>query len=79
MTGVATGVAASLDDVRQVKQVVKIPVLVGSGVTLDNVDRYLPVADGLIVGSYFKQGGRWSQPVDAERVKTFMGRVKRLR
>ena len=79
VTGMATGVEANLDEVQQVKQAVKIPVLVGSGVTLDNVERYLAAADGLIVGSYFKQDGHWSRPVDAARVKAFMDRVGRLR
>jgi hypothetical protein len=79
VTGVATGTEASLEELQQVKEAVTIPVLVGSGVTLDNVDRYLAVADALIVGSYFKLGGHWSQGVDSERVKTFMQKVNTLR
>ena len=79
VTGVATGTEASLEELEQVKAAVTIPVLVGSGVTLDNVDRYLAIADALIVGSYFKLGGHWSQGVDFERVKTFMQKVNTLR
>ncbi|MFQ5575819.1 MAG: BtpA/SgcQ family protein [Anaerolineae bacterium] len=79
VTGAATGQTASLTDVRQVAQAVQIPVLVGSGVTLDNVDAYLSVADALIVGSHFKEGGHWANPVDFERVSRFMERVRRLR
>jgi predicted TIM-barrel enzyme len=40
------------------------------------VERYLAVADALIIGSYFKVGGHWMQTVDFERVKGFMERVK---
>lgn len=79
VTGAATGTEASLEELQQVKEAVTIPVLVGSGVTLDNVDRYLAVADALIVGSYFKLGGHWSQAVDFERVKTFMQKINTLR
>jgi membrane complex biogenesis BtpA family protein len=79
VTGVATGTEASLEELQQVKQAVKIPVLVGSGITLENVESYLAVADALIVGSHFKQDGLWSNGVKFERVKTFMDRVNTLR
>jgi hypothetical protein len=79
VTGIATGTEASLEELQQVKAAVQIPVLVGSGVTMDNVDRYLAVADALIIGSYFKQGGHWTQGVDFERVKNFMEKVNKLR
>ncbi len=79
VTGAATGAEASLEELKQVKEAVNIPVLVGSGVTLENVGRYLALAEALIVGSYFKQGGHWTQGVDFERVKSFMKRVNELR
>ncbi len=79
VTGVATGREASLEELERVKAAVQIPVLVGSGVNLENVDRYLAIADALIIGSYFKQGGHWTQGVDLERVKDFMGKVNKLR
>ena len=79
VTGVATGTEASLEELRQVKEAVNIPVLVGSGITLENVERYLAVADALIVGSYFKYGGSWDQGVDVQRVKSFMDKVNHLR
>jgi len=79
VTGVATGVAADLDELRQVKGAVSVPVLVGSGVTLENLDAYLPAADALIVGSWLKEDGRWERPVCAQRVRRFMDRVQELR
>lgn len=79
VTGIATGTEANLEELRAVKQAVQIPVLVGSGVTTENVDRYLDVADALIVGSYFKYNGLWHKGVDSERVKAFMAKVNRLR
>lgn len=79
VTGVATGTAASMEELQQVKRAVDIPVLVGSGVTQENVERYLAVADALIVGSYFKYDGHWAKGVEFERVKAFMDKVKKLR
>lgn len=79
VTGVATGQEASLEEVEQVKAAAQIPVLVGSGVTVENVERYLAVADALIIGSYFKRGGHWTQGVEVERVKRFMEKVNKLR
>ncbi len=79
VTGVATGTEASMEELQQVKEAVDIPVLVGSGVTTDNVDRYLAVADALIVGSYFKIDGHWANTVDVERIQAFMNKVNGLR
>jgi uncharacterized protein len=78
VTGAHTGAAASLDEIGQVRKAVKLPVLVGSGVTVDNVDQYLEAADALIVGSHFKQGGQWQNPLDPARVKAFMKRADSL-
>lgn len=41
-----------------VKKLVDVPVLVGSGVTLSNVHKYKG-ADGFIIGSHFKQNGKY--------------------
>jgi membrane complex biogenesis BtpA family protein len=79
VTGVATGTEASIEELQQVKQAVKIPVLVGSGVTIENVERYLAIADALIIGSTFKKAGLWANEVDTERVKPFMQKVTRIR
>ncbi|KAF2357718.1 Membrane complex biogenesis protein BtpA family, partial [Trinorchestia longiramus] len=59
LTGSATGAetdAAQLTDVHEA--VPQTPVVVGSGVTHDNVQRYMGAA-GLIVGSHFKTNGRY--------------------
>ena len=61
-----------------VAQSVNIPVLIGSGVMYDNVDQYMD-ANGMIIGSHFKKGGHWANPVDLERVKRFMGKIQQLR
>lgn len=62
----------------EVKHAVKIPVLIGSGVTLENVRSYLD-ANALIIGSYFKKEGYWANGVDPDRVKKFMEHISKLR
>ncbi|MEL7531272.1 MAG: BtpA/SgcQ family protein [Bacteroidota bacterium] len=79
VTGASTGETADLAQLEAVKNSVEIPVLVGSGVTFDNVEHYLPHCDGLIIGSWFKKGGHWTQALDGERVKRLMAKVKKWR
>ncbi|MCK5686489.1 BtpA/SgcQ family protein [bacterium] len=79
VTGIATGSTADVSEIITVKKAVNLPVMIGSGVTIDNVECYLEVADALIVGSYFKVDGIWQNIIDPERVKKFMDKVEKLR
>ncbi len=79
VTGRSTAVPADEGEVRRVRDATSLPVLVGSGVTTDNVDRFLPLCHGVIVGSHFKADGRWENPVYPDRVRAFMARVNELR
>lgn len=79
VTGVATGKPASLEELKSVRESVGIPVLVGSGVNLENVASYLEWADALIVGTYFKRDGCWRSTVDPGRVRPFMEKVREVR
>lgn len=72
VTGSATGQATPLDVVAQVKKVARIPVVVGSGTTIANVRQVLSVADGAIVGSALKAGGKAEHEVSTEAAKAFM-------
>jgi membrane complex biogenesis BtpA family protein len=76
VTGAATGKATPLDVVAQVKQVASIPVVVGSGTNAANVTQVLSVADGAIVGSSLKEGGRAENEVSAQAAKTFMAAAR---
>lgn len=58
-----------------VKRSVKIPVFIGSGVTVDNLAQYSD-ADALIIGSHFKEAGNWSNEICEQRVATFMERYR---
>ena len=54
------------------------PLIIGAGVAASNVYEQLSVADGAIVGSYFKNGNT-ENPVDAKRVRELMSEVVKLR
>ena len=70
VTGSATGRSAILEEVAEVKRAVPgVPLLVGSGIDERNVERYLSLADGAIVGTSLKVDGLIHNPVDLERVK----------
>lgn len=79
LTGSATGKAASLQEIDAVKAAVSLPVLVGSGVDLNNLEAYLTRADALIIGSHFKVAGQWQNPVDYDRCARFMQSVQQWR
>lgn len=79
ITGATTGSEASLNEIDSVKKTIRIPVLVGSGVTFENLDIYLKAADALIVGSYFKGGGFWANELDFGKVKRFMDKANEIR
>ncbi len=79
ITGQTTGEPADPDEIKRVKSGVDGPVLVGSGVTLNNLADYITYCDGLIIGSWFKREGCWENTVDPERVSTFMSRILQIR
>lgn len=79
VTGTATGQPTSPEDVAEVKAAVDIPVWIGSGTTPENLPNLWPHADGFIVGSYFKQDGLWSNPIDPNRVKKLVAAAAQLR
>src|ERR1044071_2122058 len=79
VSGSDTGEPPRAADVKEAKSHCRIPVLLGSGVTPENVAEFYDAADGFIVGSYFKEGGLWSNTVEGERVARLVGAVRGLR
>ena len=77
VSGAATGIEASPQDVRVVAEAVGVPVLVGSGMTPANVARFVD-AHGFIVGSAMKHGGRWDNPLDRHAAEAMARAVAAL-
>lgn len=88
VTGTATGKPTAVRDVEEAALAVRAaasssggrrPVLVGSGVTPETAGALLEHADGLIVGSYYKRGGRWSEEPDRRRAEKLVRAVAAAR
>lgn len=79
VTGKSTGEKADVEEVAAVKKSVKIPVIIGSGMGTNNIHEYWELADGFIVGSDFKTGGKWENDTDRRRVQQFMQKINQLR
>jgi membrane complex biogenesis BtpA family protein len=79
VTGQRTGDSARLDELETVRGATGLPVLVGSGVTPDNVAAIFGFADAVIVASALKHGGSWWNEVDPKRLAAFMEVVRAAR
>jgi uncharacterized protein len=71
VTGIASGLPATPGDVVSVAAAVHVPVLVGSGITAQNIVSY-DAADGFIVGTSLKRDGDWTQSVDPARARALL-------
>lgn len=69
VTGPSTGSPTDLADVALARKSTTLPILVGSGVTPDQVEPLFTHAHALIVGSYIKHNGQWHQPLDPARCR----------
>ena len=67
VTGSATGVETSPQDVAAAAGAAGLPILVGSGLTAANISRF-SAAHGFIVGTSMKRDGRWELALDRDRV-----------
>jgi membrane complex biogenesis BtpA family protein len=80
VSGPITGEAATMSDLESVKRALpSTPVLANTGVKHETVVDVLAVADGLIVGSALKVSGDTWAPVDPDRARDFMDRVRTTR
>lgn len=78
VTGSFTGDVASLHELEDVKKAVTLPVLLGSGVSADNLGDFYALADGFVVGSDFKKNGNWENELDPARIQSLMKRHLQL-
>lgn len=78
LTGTSTGKPASSKELNNVLSSCNLPVLIGSGVTLNNFVEFKN-AHGIIIGSHFKKDGDWRSEVCKERVESFMSGTRKYR
>lgn len=79
-TGEGTGIETPIEKLTEYKKILKdFPLIVGAGVNANNIQEQLKIADGAIIGSYFKPNKNTYLPIDRKKVKDLMKVVKDLR
>jgi membrane complex biogenesis BtpA family protein len=81
ISGSMAGAEPDLSWLREAKEAVgdSVPVLLNTGARVENIQEFLSVADGVIVGSCLKEEGYTWNRVDPARVKAFMEAVNAVR
>jgi hypothetical protein len=79
VTGSVTGEAPTTADVKEAKSNCSLPVILGSGISADNISEFYGEADGFIIGTAFKVDGLWSSTVDPSRVARLITMRNKLR
>jgi uncharacterized protein len=80
VSGLTAGAPTDSSILRAVKDAVpRTPVFVNTGVNDRNAEEQLAIADGAVVGTFFKRDGVFENPVDRARVERLMGIVRGLR
>ncbi|GAA1217288.1 BtpA/SgcQ family protein [Rhodoglobus aureus] len=80
VSGLTAGAATDVQALTTVKNAAgSVPVFVNTGVRAHNVGEQLTIADGAIVGTYFKQDGVFENRADRTRVEELMGAARDFR
>lgn len=80
VSGLIAGAETDTNILKRVKKTVpETVVFANTGVNIDNVGEQLLIADGAVVGTFFKVNGKFYNEVDKNRVKRFMDKVKEIR
>lgn len=79
ITGFSTGIAPTKEKVLKARKNIKVPVFLGSGINIQNVQELLSVSDGAIIGSAFKTDGDMTKKVNYQKAREFMKEMENLR
>jgi uncharacterized protein len=79
ITGKSTGFEPNIEEIKQVKKSTILPVILGSGITVENIATFYPYADAFIIGSHFKDKGNWINKPDKERIMSFLQIFEKLK
>ena len=81
VTGAGTGLDTGLEKIRTFGRLIagRAPLIVGAGLTAETAATQLALADGAIVGSYFKEGHNAENELCPAHVADFMAAVRQAR
>jgi predicted TIM-barrel enzyme len=77
-TGQHTGDAASTDEIQAIRSDSSPPLLVGSSVTIENVETILPLANRIMLASALKNDGVWWNEIEKGRVSAFIRKAREI-
>jgi len=72
ITGARTTEPPAATELRRVRKIATVPVVIGSGMTAENIHTYFPLANGFIVGSTFREAGKFLGVLDPKRLNTLV-------
>ncbi|MBQ4506379.1 MAG: BtpA/SgcQ family protein [Firmicutes bacterium] len=79
-SGSSAGSETDSEIIKRIKSAAgSVPVFANTGCTMENIAEKLSICDGAVVGTAFKEDGRFAGRADARRVKEFMDVVKDYR
>jgi len=79
ITGKSTGEPVDIEELKKINQKISLPILIGSGITSENLKNYFDFADGFIIGSFFKKDGKWNNDLDENRIEALVKEANQLR
>lgn len=80
VSGLTAGASTDTEVLTLVKGAAgEVPVFVNTGVRAHNAEEQLSIADGAVVGTYFKKDGVFENAADQSRVEELMSVVKGMR
>jgi membrane complex biogenesis BtpA family protein len=80
VSGAMAGEEPSIAFIKEVKAAIPdFPVFLNTGAREDNIEEYMKIADGVIVGSSLKVDGYTWNKVDPDRVRRFIDKVNATR
>ena len=79
VTGARTTEPPSIGELRRTRKHARVPVIIGSGITPENVQTYFPLANGFIVGSTFREKGDFLGTLEPQRLENFMRTFRALK
>jgi len=81
LAGTTAGSEIDVAEIQQARDAAagSTPVIIGTGVGVDNIEKMIPLGDGFIVGTSLKQSGDTFKPIDQKRAEEFMGKMQVMR
>jgi membrane complex biogenesis BtpA family protein len=79
ITGTQTGGQADPSEIIKAAENTALPILVGSGITDGNLKKYFKIANGFIVGSFFKKDGKAINALEEGRIFRLTSILKQIR